>query len=85
LDGIANPHGVAAVSGTVLVADPDQRRVVAYHVARGIQRDVVTDAPFGPPVGGAKIPLASTPILADGDGFLIGCDGDGSVRRLAAI
>ncbi len=42
----------------------------------------MTDAPLGPPVDEARVPLATTPLLADGEGFLVGCDGEGSLRRL---
>ncbi len=79
---VSAPHGIAVRGDTVLVADPSGRRLVAFEVSRGIHRDVVTDAPLGPPVDEARVPLATTPLLADGEGFLVGCDGEGSLRRL---
>lgn len=83
LDGVAAPHGVAASGQMVVVADPEKRRVVAYDIAAGTRAEILSDAPLGPPVGGAKIPVATTPVLAVGEDFLIGCDGDGTVRRLS--
>ena len=85
LDAVTTPHGVAALGNTVVVADPEHRRVVAFDLARGRDTTVLRDAPLGPPVEHARVPLATSPVVADrGDGFLIGCDGDGTIRRIAA-
>jgi len=83
LDHVSDPSGVAAGRGVVVVADPTARRVVAFDVAAGTMTTVLSDAPLGAPVKGASVPYAMSPIIRDDDGFLVGCDGDGSVRRLA--
>ncbi len=83
-DAVAQPHGVAEAGSTLFIADPTARRVVAVDLSSGDTADVVRDAPLGPPVESARVPVSTTPLLADGDGVLVGCDGDGSVRRLAA-
>ena len=82
LDGIAEPHGIAVGAAHAVIADPGRRAVVAVEVASGRATDVVTSAPLGPPVAGAAMPHAFSPVAADGDSFLVGCDGDGSIRRL---
>jgi streptogramin lyase len=80
--GVAEPQGLAVGADHAVLADPSRRAVVAVELASGRAADVVTDAPLGPPVAGATVPHAFSPLSIDGDGFLVGCDGDGSVRRL---
>lgn len=84
LEGFERPQGVAVLGGTVVVADAGRRTLVEVEPATGRRTVVAWDMPFGPAVAGARTPHASTPLLADGDGVLVGCDGDGSVRRLVA-
>ncbi len=87
-DGFGTPQGIAVVGAaggggvTVVVADPSRRAVVGLDPASGQRRDLLTDAPIGLAVDGARAPHAFTPLQADGDAVLVGCDGDGSVRRL---
>ncbi|MDH4365755.1 MAG: hypothetical protein OEY70_16895, partial [Acidimicrobiia bacterium] len=87
-DGFGTPQGIAVVASgigggvTVVVADPARRAVVGLDPASGQRRDLVTGAPIGLAVEGARAPHAFSPLEADGDGVLVGCDGDGSVRRL---
>jgi hypothetical protein len=83
LGGVRDPHGIALGADVAVLAEPARRAVVAIDLASGRARDVVTDAPLGPPVPGAAVPHAFSALAADGDGFLVGCDGDGSIRRLA--
>jgi sugar lactone lactonase YvrE len=80
--GVADPHGIGVDATTALIADPAHRRWVAADLASGATTEVVSDAPIGPPVAGTRMPHAFSPVHADGDGFLVGCDGDGSLRRL---
>jgi len=82
ISGVADPHGIAVAGGSALIADPANRRVVAHDLARGENVDALINAPMGPPVAGAKIPHAASPLAVDGSGFLVGCDGDGTIRRL---
>lgn len=82
VDGFDRPQGVAVLNGTVLVADAGARTVVAVDAAAGSRTVVARDMPFGTAVAGARAPHAATPLLADGASVLVGCDGDGSVRRL---
>lgn len=81
IDGFATPQGIAVLDGMVLVADAGTRQVVAIGTD-GERRTLATDLPFGPPVAGTRLPHSFAPLLADGDGVLVGCDGDGSIRRL---
>ena len=83
IDAVTDPCDVAANATTVVITDPDQRRVVTVDRASGVVTDSITDLPIGPPVAGAGLPHSFSPVVADGDGFLLGCDGDGSIRRLS--
>jgi sugar lactone lactonase YvrE len=88
IEGIEDPHGIGLAAGpgadgvTAVVAEPARRALVAVDLGSGRRADVVTDAPIGSPVAGNPLPHAFSPVHGDGDGFLIGCDGDGSIRRL---
>lgn len=87
-DGFGTPQGIAVIGAaggggvTVVVADPSRRAVVGLDPVSGQRHDLVTDAPIGLAVDGARAPHAFTPLQVDGDAVLMGCDGDGSVRRL---
>ena len=51
--------------------------------ATGRRDVVVSGAPVGPPVDGAVVPAAFAAVSTDGaGGYLVGCNGDGSIRRL---
>ena len=82
VDGFGDPQGIACHDGAVWVADTARRAVVRIDRRDGSRRDVATDLPLGPPVAGARMPHAFSPLLANGDALLVGCDGDGSIRRL---
>jgi len=84
VDGFVHPQGVACQGGAVWVADAGRRAVVRVEPQAGRRSDVATDVPLGPPVPGARMPHAFAPLAADGDGVLVGCDGDGSIRRITA-
>ncbi len=87
IDGLDRPQGVATVEGphgpVLVVAEPSRRAVVGIDLVTGRRRDLLTAAPIGLAVSGANAPHSFTPLLADGRHVLIGCDGDGSIRRLA--
>lgn len=87
IDAVTDPCDVAVTTTTVAITDPAGRRVVTVDRGSGAVTAAVTDAPIGPPVAGAELPHTFSPIIAAGDGsagngFLVGCDGDGSIRRL---
>ncbi|MEZ5236695.1 MAG: hypothetical protein R2749_28970 [Acidimicrobiales bacterium] len=92
IDGFDTPQGIAVLdgtgagrspgAGTVVVAEVGTRSVVALR-PDGSRQVLATDLPLGAPVPGARLPHGFSPLLADGDGVLVGCDGDGSVRRLS--
>ncbi len=84
IDAVAEPCDVAVTATTVAITDPAERRVVTVDRASGSMSGAVTALPIGPPVAGADLPHSFSPIVADGDGLLVGCDGDGSIRRLTA-
>jgi len=82
VDGFGDAQGVAVDGGTVLVADAERHELVAVDVAAGRRDVVVSGAPVGLPVPGT-VPAAFSPVTADGvGGFYVGCNGDGSIRRL---
>ncbi|MDA3039219.1 MAG: gluconolaconase [Actinomycetota bacterium] len=82
VDGFDDPHGIAVLDNEIVVAEPAHRRVVAVSTVDGSRRDLATGLPFGSAVHGARAPHSFSPVLADGSSVLVGCDGDGSVRRL---
>lgn len=82
IEGITDPHGIGVSSTTALIAEPTRRRWVAIDLATGQLSDAVGKAPIGPPVAGSTMPHAFSPVLAVDGGFIVGCDGDGSLRRL---
>jgi sugar lactone lactonase YvrE len=82
IDGFGDAQGVAVAGGAVLVADAERHELVVVDVAAGRRDVVVTGAPVGLPVPGT-VPAAFSAVTADGaGGFYIGCNGDGSIRRL---
>jgi sugar lactone lactonase YvrE len=84
VDGFEDAQGVAAVDTRVLVADAARHELVLVDVASGRRDVVVSGAPVGPPVAGALVPAAFAAVTADGaGGYLVGCNGDGSIRRLS--
>jgi glucose/arabinose dehydrogenase len=84
IDALGGALGVACGPGEVVVAHAPTGRVVRFDVASGSVEALVTGAPITSPVEGATLPHASAPIVRDGAGYLVGCVGDGTVRRLAA-
>ena len=78
----AGATGVAVGPAGVLVAHPPTSQLVLVDPTSGGHRPLVAEAPIGPPVAGARLPYANAPVVADGDGFLVGCPGDGTIRRL---
>ena len=72
----------AVTATTVAITDPRRRRVVMVDRSSGASASAVTALPIGPPVAGAHLPHTFSPVVADGDDVLVGCDGDGSIRRL---
>jgi sugar lactone lactonase YvrE len=82
IDGFGDAQGVAVSGSVVLVADAARHELVAIDVAGGRREVVVAGAPVGQPVPGV-VPAAFSPLAADGaGGFLVGCNGDGSIRHL---
>ena len=79
VDGVA----VSADGRTVLASDTGNRRVVAVDAESGAIETVIDDAPIGPPTDGKRLLGSFAPLLAEPDGsFLVGCNGDGSIRRV---
>jgi sugar lactone lactonase YvrE len=80
--GVDRAEGVAAAGDTVLVADVGSRRIVAIDAETGNAATVISHAPVGRPDGAPRHAFA--PVAADAEGrFIVGCDGDGSIIRLA--
>lgn len=74
----------AGADGHVVVAHAPTGRVVRIAPDGGVTT-VVTDAAIASPVEGADLPHGAAPVVADGDGYLVGCAGEGAVRRLARV
>lgn len=82
---LAGALGLAAgPDGAVLVAHAPSGRLVRIDPT-GAVTTVVRDAAIASPVEGADLPHGAAPVVADGDGFLVGCAGEGAVRRLARV
>ncbi len=82
LSGFQQPQGIAAGGGVLLVADVGRGELVSVDIASGTTTVAVAGAPIGQAVAGV-VPAAFCPVCADGTGgFYVGCNGDGSVRRL---
>ncbi|HEU4839874.1 MAG TPA: SMP-30/gluconolactonase/LRE family protein [Ilumatobacteraceae bacterium] len=83
IDGFGDAQGVAAIGSQVLVADAARHELVIVDTSSGRRDVVVSGAPVGSPVDGAVVPAAFAAITVDGaGGYLVGCNGDGSIRRL---
>ena len=83
LDGFGDAQGVGADGTRIVVADASRHELVVIDTASGRRDAVVTGAPVGLAVDGATVPAAFSPVAADGaGGFVVGCNGDGSIRRL---
>ncbi|TML12562.1 MAG: SDR family oxidoreductase [Actinobacteria bacterium] len=75
-------EGLAANDGMILVADVGARRLVSIDAQSTRATTVVHDAPIGRPDGG-QIPFSFCSIAAHPlGGFIVGCNGDGSIRWL---
>jgi sugar lactone lactonase YvrE len=83
--GFDDPRGVAITERSVYVAESGARRIVRVDRGGGDRSVVATVMPFGSPVPGHRLRIGSPSLLAAGeDCVVVGCDGDGSVRRLRA-
>ncbi len=81
-EGIEQAEGLAANDSTVLVADVGARRLVAIDPESAATTVVVDNAPIGRPDGG-YVPFSFCSVAAHPHGgFVIGCNGDGSIRWL---
>ena len=82
IDALAGAQGIAAGAAGVVAVHPPSNRIVAVEPASGAIRTLVERAPLTSPVPSAELPLAAACVIADGDGYLVGCGGDGTIRRL---
>jgi len=85
VEGVESAEGIAANDHTLLVADVGARRLVAIDSDSLRATTVVTDAPIGRPDGG-HVPFSFCSVAAHPQGgFVIGCNGDGSIRWLRRV
>jgi sugar lactone lactonase YvrE len=83
LERFDQAQGLALSGSRLLVADVGRRELVVLDMQGGRREVVVRDAPIGAPVEGV-MPAAFCPVCPDGaGGFYVGCNGDGSIRRLS--
>ena len=81
-DGIDRAEGLAVSDGVVLVADVGARRLTIIDPHTAATTTVVEDAPIGRPDGG-QVPFSFCSVAAHPQGgFVVGCNGDGSIRWL---
>jgi sugar lactone lactonase YvrE len=81
-EGVDQADGGAANFGIVLVADVGARRLIAVDPLSATTTTVVDDAPIGRPDGG-YVPFSFCSVAAHPHGgFVVGCNGDGSIRWL---
>lgn len=82
LSGFAGPTGVAIGDGGLFVAEYPARRVTRVDLASEQRTTVAEGLAFGLPMTDAP-PFGSASLLAEPNGgILVGCDGDGSIRRI---
>jgi sugar lactone lactonase YvrE len=82
--GFDDPRAVALTSHSVFVAEGAARRVLQVARASGERSVVATLMPFGSPAPGHQLRVGSPSLLAiDEDHLVVGCDGDGTIRRLS--
>jgi hypothetical protein len=82
IPGFGDAHGIAVSGPTLLVADVNAQELRAVNLESGEKTAVVSHAPIGQPAPGV-MPWSFAPLCPDGEGgFYVGCNGDGSVRRL---
>jgi hypothetical protein len=85
IDGFADAQGVAAAGEQIVVADAGRHELVMINLGDGRRETIVSGAPIGLPAAGV-VPAAFTPLASDGaGGVLVGCNGDGSIRRLTRV
>lgn len=82
LDGFTRPHGVALTPELVLVADQGERQLVGIDRSTGVRTVLAEQLPFGLPAFKATDGRRTSVTIAVDGTIVLGCDGDGSVRRL---
>ncbi|PTR44995.1 SMP-30/gluconolaconase/LRE-like protein [Rhodococcus sp. OK611] len=82
LTGFVRPHGVALTDNCVVIADQGARQIVCVSLDGDRREVVATDLPLGLPQVQAGDGRRSSVIIAPDGSIVVGCDGDGSIRRL---
>lgn len=83
ITNLEGPRALALAHGALYVIELDQRRLVRIDPTSGVRETVCTGLPVGMPVGEIDhVRRCSLTVLPDG-ALVVGCDGDGGVRRLA--
>jgi streptogramin lyase len=82
IDGFTDAQGVAVAGDVLLVADVGARELVTVEIGTGTRTVAATGVPIGQPVEGFVVAAFCSVCPDGGGGFFVGCNGDGSVRRL---
>ena len=81
IDGFGRPRGITSVDEAVYVADSANGTVT--ELRNGERSVVASGLPFGPPRPDVQLPSEGACLRVASDGaLLVGCDGDGTIRRL---
>jgi hypothetical protein len=83
--GFEDACAVAITEHSVYVALGSGRRVLRVGRTSGQRHVIATSMPFGSPAPGHRLRVGTPSLLATAEECLVvGCDGDGSIRRLLA-
>ena len=85
LDGFDAPRALALADGAVYVVELGQRRLVRVDPVSGARETVCSGLPVGMPVEGVEHERRCSLTVLPDRSLVIGCDGDGGVRRLARV
>ena len=82
LSGFAAPESVALGADGVFVAETERRQVTHVDLSRDTRTPIATGLPMGLPQPSPRSGRRAALVKAADGSLVVGCDGDGSVRRL---
>lgn len=85
LPGLVHPQAVAIGDDRVYVVDVSTREVLSFSLDGSPQGAICRDLPVGMPVAGVTHDRRCSLVALPSGELVVGCDGDGSVRRLVPV